>query len=29
MPMLITGPMYEEHGDCSELKRQIQIEKRG
>ena len=29
MPMLITGPMYEEHGDCSELKRQIQIEKHG
>lgn len=29
MPMLVTGPFYEEHGDCSELKRQIQIEKCG
>ena len=30
MPMLITGlGGYEEHGDCSELKRQIYVEKRG
>jgi hypothetical protein len=29
MPTLITGLMYEEHGDCSELKRQIHIEKQG
>lgn len=30
MPMLVTGfGCYEEHGDCSELKRQIYIEKRG
>lgn len=30
MPMLITGPGFiEEHGDCSELKREIHIEKHG
>lgn len=29
MPMLITGMFYEEHGDCSELKREFHIEKRG
>ena len=30
MPMLITGLFgYEEHGDCSKLKRQIHVEKRG
>ena len=29
MPMLITGDFYEEHGDCSELKRQIRVEKKG
>ena len=29
MPVLITGLDYEEHGDCSALKRQIQIEKQG
>ena len=29
MPMLITGDFYEEYGDCSELKRQIRVEKKG
>lgn len=30
MPMLITGACgYEEHGDCSELKREIHIRKDG
>lgn len=29
LPVLITGLDYEEHGDCSELKRQIHIEKQG
>jgi len=30
MPMLITGlGGYEEHGDCSELKREIYIKKHG
>ena len=29
MPMLVTGLCYEEHGDCSELKREIHIEKHG
>ena len=30
MPMLVTGfGCYEEHGDCSELKRHIYVEKRG
>lgn len=30
MPMLVTGPAcYEEHGDCSELKREIYVEKHG
>lgn len=29
MPMLITGVDYEEHGDCSELKREIHVERHG
>lgn len=29
MPMLVTGMCYEEHGDCSELKREIHIKKHG
>lgn len=30
MPVLVTGTgWYEEHGDCSELKREIYIEKNG
>lgn len=29
MPMLVTGLCYEEHGDCSELKRRIFVEKKG
>ena len=29
MAILITGMCYEEHGDCSELKREIHIEKHG
>lgn len=29
MPILITGPCYEEHGDCSEIKREIHIKKHG
>lgn len=29
MAVLITGMCYEEHGDCTELKRRIYIEKRG
>ena len=30
MPMLVTGfGCYEEHGDCSELKRHIYVERRG
>ena len=27
MAVLITGMCYEEHGDCTELKRRIYIEK--
>lgn len=29
MAVLITGMDYEEHGDCSELKREIHIRKEG
>lgn len=30
MPMLVTGfGCYEEHGDCSELKRHIYVERHG
>lgn len=29
MAMLITGLCYEEHGDCSELKREFHIKKKG
>ena len=30
MPMLITGACgYQEHGDCSELKREIHVKKEG
>ena len=29
MPVLVTGMCYEEHGDCSELKREIHVKKVG